>query len=69
MSEQDFSLASKCLAFSKTLASQGRPISFSLKIGSCLEFFQDTRDEVKVTAYRVRKTEPNNHEKKLKKEE
>jgi hypothetical protein len=69
VSEQNFSLASQCLAFSKTLASHGKPVSFSLKIGSCLEFSLDTRDEVKVPAFKVRKIEPINHEKKPEKEE
>ena len=69
VSEQDFSLASQCLAFFKTLVSHGRPVSFSLKIGSCLEYSLDTSDEVKVPAYKVRKTEPANHEKKQNKDE
>ena len=55
VSKQNFSLASQCLAFSKTLVSHGKPVSFSLKIGSCLEFSLDTRDEVKVPAFKVRK--------------
>ena len=54
MSEQDSTLASQCLAFCQTLASQGRTVSFSLKIGSCFSFSLDTKDEVKVPADKAR---------------
>ena len=55
MSEQDSTLASQCLAFCQTLASQGRTVSFSLKIGSCFSFSLDTKDEDKVLADKARK--------------
>ena len=41
---EDSSLASQCLAFCQALASQGKALSFSLKIDSTFSFNLDTRE-------------------------
>ena len=44
--ESESSLATKCLDFCQTLASQGKAFNFSLSIGSAFSFSLDTRDKV-----------------------
>ena len=48
-------LASQCLAFCQTLASQGRSVSLSLKVGSNFAFSLDTKDSEKIPASKERK--------------
>ena len=55
VSDSDTSLASQCLAFCQTLASQGRTVTFSLKVGSSFAFSLDTKDSEKIPASKARK--------------
>ena len=50
------SMASQCMAFCQTLASQGKAFNFSLKIGEDFAFFLDTKKEVPVQ--KTRKVSP-----------
>ena len=45
MTEEDSSLASKCMAFCQALASQGQSFNFSISIGSDFSFSLDTRSK------------------------
>jgi hypothetical protein len=55
LSKKDSSLVSQCLAFCQTLASHGRAVNFSLKIGSSFVFSLDTKDNEKVPASKAKK--------------
>ena len=50
------SMASQCMAFFPTLASQGKAFKLSLKIGEDFSFFLDTKKEVPVQ--KIRKVSP-----------
>ena len=45
MTDEDSSLASKCMAFCQALASQGQSFNFSISIGSDFSFSLDTRSK------------------------
>ena len=45
MTDEDSSLASKCMAFCQALASQGQHFNFSISIGSDFSFSLDTRSK------------------------
>ena len=55
MSDSNTSLASQCLSFCRTLASQGRSVSFSVKVGSSFAFSLDTKDSENIPASKARK--------------
>ena len=55
VSDSNTSLASQCLNFCRTLASQGRSVSFSLKVGSSFAFSLDTKDSENIPASKARK--------------
>ena len=54
------SMASQCMAFCQTLASQGKAFAFSLKIGETFLFSLDTKENTSspVLSQKVRKTSP-----------
>jgi hypothetical protein len=56
VSDSNTFLASQCLNFCRTLASQGRSVSFSLKVGSSFAFSLDTiSDSENIPASKARK--------------
>ena len=52
----DSSLSSKCMAFCQSLASQGKAIQFSLKIGDTFSFSLDTSENV--PGIKIKKVSP-----------
>ena len=56
--EDSSSLASKCIAFCQTLASQGQVFNFSLSIGSEFSFSLDTRSKAVKTQGTKKRASP-----------